>query len=217
MHKIVKITLFLSIILTFSNAWVKLKPLEKYPSSAFKLKKGVEYLEVRQYDSDKIKGIDKKRYRVRFPIYRTPLNVFHTKLTKQFRRIPPNISKETNIKKLSICATGECKTTIGNGFYIGSNGRMGYMNEIDDVVGFLGTIDTPAEIQFVLWMNNKENAKYYRKTRRGYEVIIDYVNSVANFGKCGKFRDKALITYRGKIAHYQTLKYDPKYVPCIKY
>jgi len=217
MHKIVAKLLFLPIILTFSNAWVKLKPLETYPHSAFKLKKGIEYLEVRQYDSDKYKGINKEKYRVRFPIYRTPLNVFNPKLTRQFRHIPPNISKETNIKRLSICATGECKTTIGNGFYIGSNGRMGYMNEIDDVVSFLGTIDTPAEIQFVLWMNNKENAKYYRKTQRGYEVIIDYVNNVANFGKCGKFRDKALITYKGKIAKYQTLQHDPNYVSCIKY
>ena len=212
------IILFLMLITnTILNGWTKLKPLKEYSHSEFRLKKGIEYLEVRQYDSDRNYKINRKKYRVRFPIYRTPLNKLNSKLTRQFRKIPPNISKETNIKKLSICATGECKTTIGNGFYIDSNGRMGYMNEISDVVGFLDKIDTPAEIQFVLWMNNKENGKYYKKTKRGYEVIIDYVNNIANFGKCGKFRDRAIIDYRGKITSYKTLKYNPNYVSCIKY
>ncbi len=200
-----------------SKAWIKLKPLRNYTPTEFNLKKGIEYLEVRQYDSDKKYKINRQKYRVRFPIYRTPLKQLDSKITRQFRRIPPNISNKTNIKKLSICASGECKTTIGNGFYINDKGRMGYMNEINDVVGFLGTIDTPAELQFVLWMNNKENGNYYKKTAKGYEIIIDYTNNIANFGKCGKFRDKALIDYSGKIVNYKTLKYDPNYVSCIRY
>jgi len=200
-----------------ADAWTKLKPLKSYAPTQFNLKKGIEYLEVRQYDSDKKYKINRQKYRIRFPIYRTPLNKLNHKVTRQFRRILPNISKETNIKKLSICATGECKMTIGNGFYINDKGRMGYMNEIRDVIGFLGTIDTPAELQFVLWLNNKENGTYYKKTSKGYQVMIDYINNVANFGKCGKFRDKALISYSGEILQYKTLQYDPNYVSCIRY
>jgi hypothetical protein len=198
-------------------SWTKLKPLREYAPSEFRLKKGIEYLEVRQYDSDKKYKINKKKYRIRFPIYRKPLNQISPKLTRYFRKIPPNISKETNIKKLSICATGECKMTIGNGFYINDKGRMGYMNEIKDVVGFLDKIDTPAELQFVLWINNKENGSYYKNRKGGYEVIIDYVNNIANFGKCGKFRDRAIISYSGEITSYKTLQHDPNYVSCIRY
>jgi len=210
-----------SLLLIYTNeylhAWTTLKPLKSYKPSEFKLKKGIVYLEIRQYDSDKKLSINKNKYRVRYPIYTTPLKEYNRRLKKQFKNIKPNLSKETNIKKLSLCATGECKITIGNGFYIDSRGYMGYMNEISDVIGFLGTIDTPAELQFVLWMNNKQNGKYYRKVKGGYEVIIDYINNIANFGKCGKFRDKAIINYNGKIRSYKTLKYDTTYVPCIKY
>ena len=215
--KIFIILLSLITITPVLNAWIKLKPLKSYDATQFNLKEGIEYLEVRQYDSDKKYKINRQKYRVRFPIYRTPLNKIDSKITRQFRRIPPNISSETNIKKLAICATGECRTTIGNGFYINSKGGMGYMNEISDVVGFLGRIDTPAELQFVLWMNNKENGSYYRQTSKGYEVTIDYINNIANFGKCGKFRDQALINYSGEILQYKTLKYDPNYVSCIQY
>jgi len=213
---------FILIILLFYinvtlYGWTALKPLKSYKPNEFNLKKGIEYFEIRQYDSNKRLGINNKKYRVRYPIYKKPLSQYNYRLKKQFKRILPNLSKETNIKKLAICATGECKTTIGNGFYIDERENMGYMNEVSDVINFLGKIDTPAELQFVLWMNNKEDGKYYRKVRKGYEVIIDYTNSVANFGKCGKFRDKALVGYNGKLLSYRTLKYDAKYVPCIKY
>jgi len=213
---------FISIILFFNinialYGWTKLKPLKNYQPNEFNLKEGIEYFEIRQYDSNKRLGINRRKYRVRYPIYKKPLSKYSYRLKKQFKHILPNLSKETDIKKLTICITGGCKTTIGNGFYIDVNGNMGYMNEVTDVISFLGKIDTPAELQFVLWMNNKEDGKYYKKVRGGYEVIIDYVNSVANFGKCGKFRDRAIIGYNGKLLSYKTLKYDPTYIPCIKY
>jgi len=198
-------------------AWTSLKPLKNYKPNEFKLKKGIEYFEIRQYDSDNKLAINQNKYRVRYPIYKIPLEKYNKKLIKQFKNIKPNLSNDTNIKKLSICATGECKITIANGFYIDERGYMGYMNEISDVIGFLDKIDTPAEIQFILWLNNKENGKYYRKIKGGYEVIIDYINNIANFGKCGKFRDKAIIDYNGKLRNYRTLKYDATYIPCIKY
>ncbi len=100
-----------------------------------------------------------------------------------------------------------CTFSRSNGFMIDKEGKMWRMNEVLDVVKYLGKIDTPAEIKLVLWLNNEAHDKdKYRKTSNGYTVISEYDNSIDNFGECGHFVYRLKINKKGKITEKKLLK-----------
>ena len=206
-----------------SAKWQELKSLKEYSASAYMLKEGVEYLEIRNY----IRGMKDKRYNIKkydvtVSMQRLSLESFSPKMVKKFKALSPNLSKQTNIKRSGFCLMSGCVSRISNGFMIDSHGKMWRMNTVNDVIGMLGEIDTPAEAKLVLWLNNKnrgisdDNHKdKYRKTSKGYTIISEYDNSIDNFGECGHFTYRINISKKGKITEKKLLKKKPSKNGCM--
>ncbi len=57
-----------------------------------------------------------------------------------------------------------CVFRQSNGFMIDDQQKIWRMNEVSDVINYLGKIDTPAELKLVLWLNNEahDEDKYQR-------------------------------------------------------
>ena len=212
MIKIVKIMFICLLAVSLhakSNKWQPLKYLHEYPASAFNLKKGVAYLEIRQYQvNEKRNKLKKKSYKTVLSFYRTPLDSFDSKTIKKFRKLAPNLSRQGDIYRGDLQSSGVGCYYEYNGFMIDDQGKMYSMNMTEDVIGFLGKIDTPAEIQTVLWFYSKHAGSSYRKTSRGYDVLIKYQDEEgdAQTEYCKKYQYKASINTKGKIVKYKLLK-----------
>lgn len=220
--KIVLLVLLVTGVHAKSAKWQKLKSLNEYRASAYTLKEGVEYLEIREYYQDEDKGYDTKKYKVTVSMQRSTLKSLSPQIVKKFKASAPNLSKETNIKKTRFCLMSGCASRISNGFMIDSHGKMWRMNSVKDVIDMLGRIDTPAEAKLVLWLNDKnrdttdENYKdKYRKTSRGYTIISEYDNSIMNFGECGHFTYRISISKKGVITEKKLLKKTPSKDGCL--
>ena len=96
--KIVLLILLTTGIQAKSNKWQPLKYIDDYPASAFNLKKGVVYLEIRQYQVNEERNeLKKKSYKTVLSLYRTPLDSFDPKTVKRFRKLTPNLSHQGDI------------------------------------------------------------------------------------------------------------------------
>lgn len=206
-----------------SNKWQKLKSLNQYLPTAYSLKEGVEYLEIRGY----YKGVgessfDTSEYKTLLSMYHKPLLSFDSKVVKRFKSTQPNLSKETNIKKSTICLMSGCLSRISNAFMIDSQAKVWRMNRVEDIISMLGEIDTPAEAKLVLWLNEKHrdisgtnHKDTYHKTTKGYTILSEYDNSISNFGACGNFAYKINISKQGKITEKRLLKTRPSKNGCL--
>ncbi|MEA1893351.1 MAG: hypothetical protein U9N33_11675 [Campylobacterota bacterium] len=206
MKKISILSILLLILLTTEiqakERWKSLKHISQYPVSAFNLQEGIEYLDVRQYAVNEKNKLKRKSYKSVLSLYRTPLTSFDSKIVKKFHKLTPNISSKSNIVIHDIQSDGVGCHYLYNGFTIDDQGKILRMNMVEDIIGFLGEIDTPAELQAVLWLNNKKSGDLYRKTSKGYEAIIEYEDN----GYCKKFKYKATVNKKGEITQYKLLK-----------
>ncbi len=187
--------------------WQELKSLYKYPASAFHLKDDISVMEIRCYSTyDNYKKYNKPTIRMRY--HKIPLKLLNSNLLKRFKSTAPNLSKSGNIHR-----TSKNSVEISNAFIIDNSGKILKMNEIVDVIDFMGEIDTPAEAQLILWLYSKREGTKYRKTSKGYEIIIKYYKSYPSDGGdkriaeiCEENReviDKAIINSKGKIISYK--------------
>ncbi len=206
-----------------AEKWQKLKAVESYSPSEYHLKKGVEYLEIRNYHwGMNDRGYNTKGYRVTVSMQNSPLTSFSADIVKKFKVSSPNLSKQTNIKKTGSCLMSGCFSNISNGFMIDSHGKIWRMNMVEDIIKMLGEIDTPAEAKIVLWLNDKNRGASdrnhkdkYRKTAKGYVIISEYDNSIDNFGECGYFTYKISISKTGVITEKKLLKKKPSKNGCM--
>lgn len=208
--KIFKIVLLLLLItgLQAKGAkWQNLKKIYKYSTSDFHLKEDVSVMEIRRYGTyDNYKKYNTPTIEMKF--YKTAHKLLDPKLVKRFKNSAPNLSKSGNIHR-----TSNTSVEISNAFIIDSSGDILKMNEIVDVIGYMGEIDTPAEAQLILWLHSKREGTKYRKISRGYEIIIKYYKSYPSDGGDKKIaeiceesrevRDKAVINSKGKIVSYK--------------
>ncbi len=204
--KIFKILLFVLLVTSIeakNSKWKPLKPIHEYPASAFNLKKGVTYFEIRQYEVDDNNKLRTKPYKTVLSFQRKPLLSFDKETVRKFHKLSPNLSTKSNISKSSLESDGIGCNYIYNGFTIDDKGKMLYMNMIEDVTSFLGKIDTPAEAQVVLWLHNKHSGKSYSKTYSGYNVIVEYS---VTLGECKRYKYRATINKKGKIIKYKLLE-----------
>ena len=203
--KILKILLLILLttgIQAKNNKWQPLKSLDEYPASAFNLKKGVAYLEVRQYEVDNENKLRKKSYKTVLTFYRKSLKSFDKKTVKKFRKLTPNLSTKSDVSIYSEESSGIGCYYQYNAFMIDDQGKMWRMHMMEDIIGFLGEIDTPAEVEVVLWLHNKSGNRY-RKTSKGYDIIIEFDDQL-NY--CKSFKYRASINKKGKIVKYKLLK-----------
>ena len=207
LFKIMLFILLVSGIYAKGTKWQNLKPLYKYSASTFHLKDDVSVMEIRRYGTyDNYKKYNKPTIEMKY--YKTPLKLLDPSLLKRFKKSVPNLSKSGNIHR-----TSKNSTEISNAFIIDNSGKILKMNEIVDVIGFMGKIDTSAEAQLILWLNSKREGTKYRKIPKGYEIIIKYDKSYpSNKGDgkiaeiCEEIReviDKAIIDSEGKIISYK--------------
>ena len=146
--------------------WQKLKPLETYPASAYTLGKSVGYMEIRGYKTKK----SKKAYKV-LPLYTIPLKSYSQDIIQRFKSLKPKHTQKSNMHAF----------TYGNAFFINKKGKMFQMDMKEDVIGLLGKVDTPAELQLVLKLSYYNQGQYYRSTAKGYEVkIFEHIKGCVN-------------------------------------
>ena len=191
-----------------NSQWHSLKDVGDYSSKDFNLKKNVAYLEIRQYQVDEHNKLKKRSYKTILSLYRTPLKSFNSRQIKRFRKLAPDLSDRGNIRKSDLENHGVGCYYRYNGFLIDDQGKMFSMNAIEDVIGFLGKIDTAAEAQTVLWLHDKMAGSSYRKTSWGYDILIEYQETEgdAQVGYCKRYKYKASINRKGKIIKYKLLK-----------
>jgi len=205
------LALFANLAYSEDSKWHTLKSLKDYPASSYNLKNGVEYLEIRLYNSTDNKKFSSS-YKVPLHIGKRKLNTYSKRIIKKFKNSKPNLSRGSSIREDSMCIMSGCGYILGNGFMIDSKGIIWNMNESPDIVEMLGEIDTPAEIKLIIWLNNKfkklDDEKHkdkYRKTSTGYEIISEYENHIDNLGECGIFRYKISIDKNGNILNKKLL------------
>jgi len=186
-----KILIFISLLLFFSielsakkSKWIPLEHISTYKASDYNLKKGLEYLELRQYESKENNKLRDKPYTVLLSFYRKPLNSFDKRTIKKFKKLKPNIEPKSNIKKSHYESFGVGCYYKYNAFVIDSDRRFWRMNTIEDIIGYLGEIDTPAELQTVLWLRDKSSGVKYRAIKGGYEVVYSSMDIMGGAKYC---------------------------------
>jgi len=201
--------------------WHTLKELKEYVPSNFILKDDIEYLEIRLYTKGEREQNYSTKYNVKVRMGQTPLESFDAKLVKEFKDVKPDLSKETNLKKVAFCLMNGCTHLIGNGFMIKSDKKIWKMNTTQDILDMIDEVNTPAEVRLVLWLHNDkfgnyEKEKYqYRKVSNGYEILHEYENSLSNIGECGRFTYEMFVGSDGKISKNKLLKKSTENVGCL--
>jgi hypothetical protein len=205
-------TMLVVILLTLTaNAdWKPLKSLDHYGPKAFTLKKGVVYVELREYsESTEMteKVTVKKSTSVALRIYQsTPRKM------DVFSHIPPKeryaIKKDENVGMVSL------SSCYYNGFMQDSVGKTWRLENRKDMIDMLYPIDTPADLRLVLWLhsNAQEKAeKYsvkYRKSGSGYIVREKHSSHEYNGWKyaCGEYIFEYKINASGKVTQKKLIK-----------
>ena len=133
--------------------WQKFKPLDTYLGSTYHLKENVAYMEIRWYATKKGKKATKT-----LKLYKKPLQSYPKEIISKFRLLKPKYSNDADIG------------WTGNAFFIDTNGKMYQMDMRKDIIGLLGKIDRPAEVELILYLNNAEGRHYFKKTSKGYKT-----------------------------------------------
>ena len=139
-----------------SDTWQELKPLDIYSSSAYNLKENVAYIEIRWYATKKGKKVIKT-----LKLYRKPLESYLSDIISKFRSLKPKYSDKADIE------------WTGNVFLIDTKGKMFQMDMRKDIIGLLGKIYRPAEVEHILYLNNEEGRHYFKKTSKGYKIKME--------------------------------------------
>ena len=145
-------------VLLEAGSWKKFESVEmRHDGSAYHLLNNVAVLEFRNYQ---------KPYKA--SSFRPDITIEAKKVSdkqiKRFRRAAPNFSRKSNIAYPPLY-----KESTNRAFVLYDDGKISRMNEISDVLKLMGTIDTPAEAQLVLWLNSQYRKKS-KKTLRGSKV-----------------------------------------------
>jgi len=215
------LVLFLAIGLQAKEVpWKKLDTdeLGAYKSGDFHLRFDVQCLEIRTYFVDKKNKINRKYWSTPLTWCIKPYKAFDPKLMKNFRNAKPNLSRNGDIGKRE---AGH----ISNAFVIDGKNKMWRMNMAEDVIRYLGDIDSLAEARLVLWLYGKQKPYRYRKTPKGYEFLIAYTKSTAGCQKCKvtevciedkDILEKAIVDQKGNIVLFKQLKSKISKQECIE-
>ena len=215
MKSIIKIFFSIVILLMAASlqakevSWKKLDrdELGNYKRGEYHLQPDVQCLEIRRYSVDEKNKIDRDYWFNVITWCVTPYKSFDPKLMKNFRKAKPNLSRNGDIGKREA-------GFISNAFVMDRENKMWRMNMVEDVVRYLGTVDTLAEARLILWLYGKQKPYRYRKTSKGYEFLITYTKSIAGCDKCKstetciedkEIKEKAIVDKKGNIVFFKQL------------
>jgi len=180
MKNMLKVIFILLAISSLSEAkWTSLKSLKYYASNGdFHLKEGVKYLEIRAYIIDE----NIRPYRILFSTSRKVYKGIKKSVKKHFERTTPIMSSKSDLRLERGNYQG-CKV-IYNAFAIMDNDKILKMNMQDDVLSFLGEIDTDGEFRLMMWLRDyRNNIRIYKKTSKFFEAI-EWDKPMLGSGKC---------------------------------
>jgi len=202
MKNILKVIFILLAISSLSEAkWKALKSLKYYANNgSFNLKNGVKYLEIRAY----IIGEKSKTYKILFSTSRQIYKNIKKNVRKRFEHITPIYSSKSNLK-LERGSYTKCKI-IYNAFVIMDNDKILKMNMQDDVLSFLGDIDTDGEFRLMMWLRNYDNnIRRYKQTLKGFEAI-EWERPMLGEGKCIDKKYQLFLDKKLNIIHKKLLQ-----------
>jgi len=201
---------FIGVIILISTqlfSWDKLYSLnsDKYSFKDFGFN-NIDCLELRSYP---INPLTRKQITNRCTV---PLSICEDKensISKVFQNIKPNLSCQGNIRKNQILPV------VLNAMAIDKNGKIWSMNQIEDVLGFIGEIDSPAKLQLVLWLYGENEGNYYQKKFDTYEVMVKYKASSKSHNKSylNTFVYKLTINKYGKLLNKKLYKHTRVHTP----
>ena len=215
MKYIIKILFFIVFLFMATNlqakevSWKKLdrEELRSYKRGEYHLRQDIQCLEVRRYPVNKNNKLDRNYWSNIITWCVMPYKSFDSKLMKGFRKAKPNLSRNGDIGKREA-------GFISNAFVMDRENKMWRMNMVEDVVRYLGTVDTLAEARLILWLYGKQKPYKYRKTSKGYEFLITYTKSIAGCDKCKstetciedkEIKEKAIVDRKGNIVFFKQL------------
>lgn len=206
MKSLFLILLFIVVSMDISaSTWKKFDYARKKPvATAYQMKKGIVYIEIRLYEVDRnYKKVIKKGYKVIWKAYHDSLSSFDHSVVNKFKSISPNLSSESDISKYSSghnIQGSDRHYFIGNAFYIDEQNRIGHMNTKKDIFSFLLPIDNVADLSFFLWLNEEYYVKNYRTASKGYEVRVDEHDEFnSDERKCGIYTYRMYVGKNGKL------------------
>ncbi|GEM_PF-1101797 len=163
----------IAFISSLDAKWNVLKPLSEYGASDYHLKEGVVYLELRQYLTKEDGSLSQKPYEKTLSFYRKDLKELERQKVKKFKKLKPidGLKSNIHISRRESYGIG-CYYTY-NAFLIDNKYKMYKMNDIEDILLYLGEIDTPAELQTFMLLKNKPYGNKYRKTSKGYDILYN--------------------------------------------
>jgi len=200
-------------------SWKKLDrdELSSYKRGEYHLRQDVQCLEVRRYPVNKNNKLNRNYWSNVITWCVSPYKSFDPKLIKAFRNAKPNLSRNGNMGKNEA-------GLISNAFVLDSKDKMWRMNMVEDVVRYLGEVDTLAEARLILWLYGKQKPYRYRKTSKGYEFLIAYTKSTAGCDTCKstetciedkEIKEKAIVDKKGNIVLFKQLYSKILQVECI--
>ncbi len=204
LNKFIFILLFIS---TQLFSWNKLYSLNsnKYSFQDFGFN-DINCLELRSYP---INPSTRKQITDRWTVPISICEDVKDDIFKRFQNIKPNLSCKGNIRKNQILPV------VLNAMTIDKNGKIWSMNEIEDVLGFIGDINTPAKLQLVLWLYGENEGSYYQKKFNDYEVMVKYKTSSKSHNKSylNTFVYKLTINKYGKLLNKKLFKHNKVHTP----
>ncbi|GEM_PF-6690658 len=144
--------------------WHPLSPLHRYSASDFHLRGDVGLFQLKSCQIDLKRQKCEGRVSTVLDITTQPRQSFPHTLLEHLHQLTPKPSPQNNIRASLL------PHHVTHGFSIDSQQVVWRLNEIKDILALLGTIDTPAEAQLVLWLHGKANTTRYRKVKQGYMI-----------------------------------------------
>lgn len=202
---------------------VKLKKLNDYKVSDFKLTNDVSYFEIESYNTSELNKklqflprvggkrtkifFDQSAYQALTDKDKSKVNIAFPKFAKSDHlgaRIAPPMTR--NMGHIM---------SISNLRYLDKQSKVHTIPTTSGVMDLLGDIDTAAEIQLVLWMNNERPAKSYKKVNNQYEITINYFVPTSFVQNCGTYTYRIIMDLNGKILEKKLLKFKKPKETCL--
>ncbi|SFV62485.1 hypothetical protein MNB_SV-9-904 [hydrothermal vent metagenome] len=204
LNKFILISIFIS---TKLFSWDKLYSLDsnKYSFKDFGFD-NINCLELRAYP---INPSTRKQITNRWTVPISICKDIQDNVLSRFQNIKPDLSYKCNIRKNQILPV------VLNAMTIDNDGKIWSMNEIKDVLGFIGDIDTPAKLQLVLWLYGENEGCLYQKRFNNYEVMVKYKTSSKSHNKSylNTFVYKLTISKYGKLLNKKLFKHTKVHTP----
>ena len=191
-----------------------LKNLREYSVEDFNLSKEVKYFEINYYKASKLNNQLKLMNIMGYPIHfyfdRTAFNALSANEKQKINNALPVIVSNGFFGTYPGAAMHDPDNaiTVANVKVLDQHLNVKNIATKREVLTLLGKIDTLAELQLVLWLNNKEPATRYKVENHQYTFISHFNNgTMGEHLGCGSHTYRGVIDEKGNIARYNLIEF----------